>query len=168
VEVIPMTPKTSSIALGNIGLNVSDLDISEAFYQEVFGLRVVEESLQLPRRFASMARGGKTVLTLWEHTGSQLEQCSRGLHHLTFEADSLEEVTRTNGILDNLGACWFEAEGLHKEGSGTAALYFADPDGNRIKLYQADRLQTALEEDARVGLAAGTPELPTFCPMAEP
>jgi lactoylglutathione lyase len=115
-----------------------------------------------------MARGGKTVLTLWEHTGSQLEQCSRGLHHLTFEADSLEEVNRTNGILDNLGACWFEAEGLHKEGSGTAALYFADPDGNRIKLYQADRLQTALEEDARVGLAAGTPELPTFCPMAEP
>jgi lactoylglutathione lyase len=163
-----MTPKTGTIALGNIGLNVSDLDISEAFYQEVFGLRVAEESLQLPRRFASMAREGKTVLTLWEHTGSKLEQCSRGLHHLTFEADSLEEVNRTKGILDNLGACWFEAEGLHKEGSGTAALYFADPDGNRIKLYQADRLQTALEEDARVGLAAGTPELPTFCPMAEP
>jgi lactoylglutathione lyase len=158
-----MTPKTGTIALGNIGLNVSDLDISEAFYQEVFGLRVAEESLQLPRRFASMERGGKTVLTLWEHGGGQLEQCRRGLHHLTFEADSVEEVNRTKGILDNLGARWFEAGWLPSEGSGTAAIYFADPDGIRIKLYKADRSDSALEEGTQAGLAAGTPELSTFC-----
>src|SRR5580658_8717466 len=102
-----MTPKIGTIALGNIGLNVTDLDISEAFYQEVFGLRVAEEALQLPRRFASMARAGKTVLTLWERSGRRVEQCFEGLHHLTFEADSIEEVNRTKGILDNLGARWF-------------------------------------------------------------
>jgi catechol 2,3-dioxygenase-like lactoylglutathione lyase family enzyme len=163
-----MALKTGTIALGNIGLNVSDLDISEAFYQEVFGLRVAEESLQPPFRFASMARGGKTVLTLWEHSGGQLEQCRRGLHHLTFEADSIEEVNRTKGILDNLGARWFEAGGLHHEGPRAAAIYFADPDGTRIELYQADCADPALEEDARVGLAAGTPELPTFCRVAGP
>jgi lactoylglutathione lyase len=154
-EVIAMTPKTGTIALGNIGLNVSDLDISEAFYQEVFGLRVAEESLQLPRRFASMARGGKTVLTLWEHGGGQLEQCRQGLHHLTFEANSIEEVNRTKGILDNLGARWFEAGGLHNDGSRTAAIYFADPDGTRIKVYNG-RLDPDLEGDVRVGIAAGT------------
>jgi lactoylglutathione lyase len=154
-----MTPKAGTIALGNIGLNVSDLDVSEAFYQEVFGLRVAEESLQLPFRFASMARGGKTVLTLWQYSGGQVEQCRRGLHHLTFEADSIEEVNRTKGILDNLGWRWFEAGGLHNEGSRTAVIYFADPDGTRIKLYQANHLDPALEEDARVRLEAGTPDV---------
>jgi lactoylglutathione lyase len=156
VEVILMTPKIGTIALGNIGLNVTDLDISEAFYQEVFGLRVAEEALQLPRRFASMARAGKTVLTLWERSGRRVEQCFEGLHHLTFEADSIEEVNRTKGILDNLGARWFEAGRLHNDGSRTAAIYFADPDGTRIKVYNADRLDPALEGDARVGIAAGT------------
>jgi catechol 2,3-dioxygenase-like lactoylglutathione lyase family enzyme len=168
VEDSPVTPKIGTIALGNIGLNVSDLDISEAFYQEVFGLRVAEESLQLPFRFASMARGGKTVMTLWERSGGYMERCLQGLHHLSFEADSLEEVNRTKGILDNLGVRWFEAAVPHHEGPKAAAIYFADPDGTRIRLYQAHRMDPALEADARAGLAAGTPELATFCGVAEP
>jgi lactoylglutathione lyase len=163
-----MTPKAGTIALGNIGVNVSDLDISEAFYQEVFGLRVAEESLQLPFRFASMGRDGKTVLTLWEHSGGRLEQCRRGLHHLTFEAHSIEEVNRAKGILDKLGWRWFEAGGLHNAGSRTAVIYFADPDGTRIKLYKADLLDPALAGDAKVRLAAGTPELPAFGRVAKP
>src|SRR5271170_2221246 len=127
-----MKRKGSTIALGNIGLNVSDLDISEAFYQEVFGLRVAEESLQLPFRYASMARGGKTVLTLWEQSGGSWEECRPSLHHLSFEADSIEEVNRAKGILDNLGARWFEGGRLYKEGPRAAAIHFADPDGTCI------------------------------------
>src|ERR1700722_14075196 len=89
---ISMKRNPDTIAIGNIGLNVSDLDISEAFYQEVFGLVVAEESLQPHFRYASMARGGKTVLMLWERRGGDAERCLQGLHHLSFEADSLEEV----------------------------------------------------------------------------
>jgi catechol-2,3-dioxygenase len=63
--------KAGTVALGHIGLTVSDLDVSEGFYQEVLGLRVVDESLQFPSRYASMARDGKTVLTLWEHTAGR-------------------------------------------------------------------------------------------------
>lgn len=163
-----MMRKSGTVALGNIGLNVSDLDISEAFYQEVFGLRVAEESLQLPLRYASMARGGRTVMTLWERSGGHMEQCLQGLHHLSFEADSLDEVNRTKGILDNLGIRWFEAAESHHEGPRAAAIYFADPDGTRIKLYQAYGLEPTLEKDARVSLAPGTPDLPTFCRVAEP
>jgi lactoylglutathione lyase len=142
-----------TIAIGNIGLNVSDLDISEAFYQEVFGLIVAEESLQPHFRYASMARGGRTVLTLWERSGVAAERCLQGLHHLSFEANSLEEVNRTKGILDNLGARWFEAAELRHEAPRAAAIYFADPDGTRIKLYQADRLDPAVEGDAQGGFA---------------
>jgi lactoylglutathione lyase len=130
-----MKRTAGTMALGNIGLNVSDLDISEAFYQEVFGLRVAEESLQLPFRYASMARDGKTVLTLWERSEKRVERGLQGLHHLSFEADSLEDVNRTKGILDNLGARWFEAAEVNDEGP-RPAIYFTDPDGTRIELYK--------------------------------
>ena len=37
---------------GHIGLNVSDLDQSKEFYQEVFGFTAVRESREEGRRFA--------------------------------------------------------------------------------------------------------------------
>jgi lactoylglutathione lyase len=127
--------RAGNLALGHIGLTVSDLDVSEGFYQEVLGLRVIDESLQFPSRYASMARGGKTVLTLWEQSGGQIKKCRPGLHHLAFEAESVEEVNRTKGLLDNLGAQWSEEARIFAEGSRTAAIHFQDPDGVRIELY---------------------------------
>src|ERR1700722_18424149 len=109
------TRKAGTIAVGHIGLNVSDLDISEAFYQEVLGFRVADEFLQLPFRHASMVRDGKTVLTLWEQSGAGFGKRRPGLHHLSFEADSVEQVTRTKGLLENLGASWSEGPLLCRE-----------------------------------------------------
>jgi lactoylglutathione lyase len=131
--------KAGTIALGHIGLNVSDLDVSEGFYQEVLGLCVVEESLQFPSRYASMARDGKTVLTLWEQGAGRIKKRRPGLHHLAFEVDSVEEVNRTKGLLDNLGAPWTEGVRIYAEGSRAASIRFKDPDGIRIELYSADR-----------------------------
>jgi lactoylglutathione lyase len=136
-----------TIALGHIGLTVSDLDVSEGFYQEVLGLRVVNESLQFPSRYASMARDGKTVLTLWEHSGGRIKKRRPGLHHLAFEAGSVEEVNRTKRLLDNLGALWTQGAGTYPEGSRAAAIHFEDPDGIRIELYSSDRQAAALEQD---------------------
>lgn len=70
--------------------------------------------------------------------------------------------------LDNLGARSFEAVEPHHEGPRAAAIYFADPDGTRIKLSEAEHAEPGLEENARIGLVAGTPELPTFCCLAGP
>jgi lactoylglutathione lyase len=137
--------KAGIIALGHIGLNVCDLDVSEGFYQEVLGLRVVDESLQFPPRYASMARDGKTVLTLWEQGDGRIKKRRAGLHHLAFEVDSVEEVNRTKGLLDNLGAHWTEGVRIYAEGSRTASIHFKDPDGIRIELYSADS-QAALEQ----------------------
>ena len=55
-----------------------------------------------------MARNGKTVLTLWEHSGGRIKKRRPGLHHLAFEARSLEEVNRTKGLLAGLGMHWTE------------------------------------------------------------
>jgi lactoylglutathione lyase len=144
--------KVGTVALGHIGLTVSDLDVSEGFYQEVLGLRVVDESLQFPSRYASMARDGKTVLTLWEHSGGPIKKRRPGLHHVAFEADSVEEVNRTKGLLNNLGAHWTEGAKIYPEGSRAAAIHFEDPDGIRIELYSDDRADAALEEGARISL----------------
>ncbi|HKD67378.1 MAG TPA: VOC family protein [Candidatus Binataceae bacterium] len=131
--------KPGNIALGHIGLNVSDLDVSEGFYQEVLGLRVLDESLKFPSRYASMARDGKTVLTLWEQGGGRIKKRHPGLHHLAFEVDSVEEVNRTKGLLDNLGAHWTEGVRIYAEGTRAASIHFKDPDGIRIELYSAGR-----------------------------
>jgi lactoylglutathione lyase len=136
---IMIKAKAGTIALGHIGLTVSDLDVSEGFYQEVLGLRVVDESLQFPSRYASMARDGKIVLTLWEQSGRRIKKCQPALHHLAFEAESVEEVNRTKGLLDNLGAHWTEGARIYPKGSRTAAIHFEDPDGTRIELYSSDQ-----------------------------
>ena len=46
-----MKNNSGRIKIGNIGLNVSDIEISKAFYQEVLGLRVSDESRQLLLRY---------------------------------------------------------------------------------------------------------------------
>jgi lactoylglutathione lyase len=158
-----MTRKAGTIAVGHIGLNVSDLDISEAFYQEVLGFRVADEFLQSPFRHASMARDGKTVLTLWEQSCAGFGKPRPGLHHLSFEADSVEQVTRTKGLLENLGASWKEGPLLYGERSGSVAIHFEDPDGVRIEVYSAGRRETSRaeksEEDAQANLSAALPAL---------
>jgi lactoylglutathione lyase len=136
-----MKRRVNSISVGHIGLNVSDLDVSEAFYQEVLGLRVAQESLHFPFRYASMERDGQVVLTLWEQTGGRYKKRRPGLNHLAFEVDSKEEVNRTRGILENLGATWTKGSHQHQlypEGSAPVALRFKDPDGILIEIYVAE------------------------------
>jgi len=160
-----MKCKVNTIAVGHIGLNVSDIDISEALYQEVLGLRVAEESLELPFRYASLARDGKTVLTLWEQSAGRPKKRRPGLNHLAFEADSVEAVNRAKGILETLGTPWSERAPLYAEGSPCAAIHFKDPDGIRIELYSHNCTETALEDDERAGLAAEIPQPSAVYPV---
>lgn len=163
--MIKRNPNT--IAVGPIGLNVSDIDVSEGFYQEVLGLRVAEESLRSPFKFASMARDGKTVLTLWEKSGEWLNRCRPGLDHLSFEADSVEAVNRTKGLLDNVGASWSEGRLLNKQVSRSAAIHFKDPDGVRIEVYSVDHADKVRPEASWIGVATAIPELSAISDACE-
>ena len=154
-----MNSNSGSLTVGHVGLNVSDIEISKVFYQEVLGLRVAEESRQVPLRYAAMTRDGRTVLTLWEDSGVRLRNCPPALHRLAFVADSAEEVNRTKRLLENLGARWSEKDPLYSQRSGSDVLYFRDPDGIPIELYSADHADTDLEDDMRLGSATGTREI---------
>jgi lactoylglutathione lyase len=155
-----MKHEGGAIAVGHIALNVSDIEISVAFYQEVLGMRVASESLEFPFKYASMAWDGKTVLTLWEQSGGRFKKRRPGLHHLAFEADSVKELDRTKGLLENLGAPWSEGAKLYAEESRSAAIHFKDPDGIRIELYTVDRKDTPLQEQKGIPLA---PEVNELC-----
>ena len=145
-----MKNNSGRIKIGNIGLNVSDIEISKAFYQEVLGLRVSDESRQLPLRYASMTWDGRILLTLWENSRMRLGNCPPALHRLTFVADSTEEVNRTKRLLENLGARWSQEDPLCSQASSSSVLHFEDPDGIPIELYSPD-CETSPLEDAPTG-----------------
>jgi lactoylglutathione lyase len=143
-----------ALTIGHIGLNVSDLEISKIFYQEVLGMRVTSESLALPIKYASMTWDGKIVLTLWEQSGRRFKKRRAGLHHLAFEANSVEVIGRTKGLLENLGAHWSEGAHLFAEGPRSVAIHFKDPDGIRIELYTGNRVDVPLEEDVHIPIVS--------------
>lgn len=53
---------------GHVGLNVSDLDRSRDFYQQVFGFRVIGESRDTGRRYAFL--GTESKLEIYSPTGA--------------------------------------------------------------------------------------------------
>jgi lactoylglutathione lyase len=140
-----MTNQDPGIKMDHAALSVSDLNLSEAFYQEALGLRVAYESLH-PCRYATMERDGKVVLTLWEQRHGRFKMHRPGLHHLAFEAKSVEEVNRTRGILDNLGARWCEGARLYHEGTMLVGILFRDPDGMGIELFVPEKARPSLQK----------------------
>lgn len=127
---------TSTLQTGHIGLNVTDLDRSTAFYRSVLGLELVNEGTDPERRFAFLGRDGRLVLTLWQQSAGTFATAAPGLHHLSFQVDSLDEVRAAERLLRELGA-EFAHDGVvpHGEGAASGGIFFTDPDGIRLEIY---------------------------------
>ncbi|MFE1439005.1 VOC family protein [Streptomyces sp. NPDC058739] len=128
-----MTTKT--LRTGHIGLSVTDLDRSLAFYRDVLGFTVTGEGKEGDSRFAFLGDGERLLLTLWEQAGQSFDPSRAGLHHLAFEADSVERVREYETALKAYGAD-FAHDGLvaHREGSASGGIFFHDPDGTRLEI----------------------------------
>ncbi|MGH9326097.1 MAG: VOC family protein, partial [Terriglobia bacterium] len=90
-----MAMKTSqgwTIQTGHIGLNVTNLERSKKFYQDVFGFKVMLESDAEDRKFVFLGDGESIVLTLWQQSGGRFDGRQPGLHHLSFQLASIDEV----------------------------------------------------------------------------
>ena len=129
-------PASSDLAPGHIGLSVTDLDRSLAFYQEVLDLEVMQMSSDTERRFAFLGTGGRMFLTLWQQSADEFQSRSAGLHHLAFQVPTLAMVQATESKLRARGVTpRYDGVVPHREGADSAALFFTDPDGIRLEIY---------------------------------
>ncbi|MGW4898164.1 VOC family protein [Kitasatospora sp. NPDC004240] len=144
-----------TLQTGHIGLNVTDLARSIAFYRRVLGLEVVTEDTDPERRFALLGRDGRLVVTLWQQSAGTFSAAVPGLHHLSFQVDGLDEVRAAERVLRELGA-EFAYDGVvpHGEGASSGGIFFADPDGIRLEIYTPKGVE-------ETGAAAPTESAPT-------
>lgn len=146
--------KAKSLRTGHVGLNVTDLDRSIAFYREVFDFEVLAEGRAdggadgeddgagagtaeaKDRRWAFLGREGQLLVTLWQQSEGTFATDRPGLHHLSFQVDTVEEVRATEEVLRALGA-EFAYEGVvpHGESGTSGGIFFTDPDGTRLEIY---------------------------------
>jgi catechol-2,3-dioxygenase len=138
------TVAIKALQTGHVGLNVTDLDRSLPFYQRVFGLEVQAEGKEADRRWAFLGRDGKLVLTLWQQSDTAFATRSAGLHHLSFQVETIDEVKSAERVLRELGA-EFAHDGVvpHGEGVSSGGIFFTDPDGTRLEIYAPTGADTA-------------------------
>ncbi|MCF7750937.1 VOC family protein [Bacillus subtilis subsp. subtilis] len=127
---------TSLLGVHHVALIGSDYARSKAFYTEVLGLRVLDESYRAAR--------DSWKLDLALPDGSQLELFSfpgapprpsrpeaQGLRHLAFRVAALEPM------IARLAAAQVACEPIRTDPyTGRRFTFFADPDGLPLELYE--------------------------------
>ncbi|MFA4927940.1 MAG: VOC family protein [Patulibacter sp.] len=129
-------PVASDYQTGHVGLNVSELGRSVDFYTRVFGWDVKSRSDEDGKAFAFLGDQTRLVLTLWQQSGGRFPADQPGLHHLSFQVDSIDEVQAAEARLRDAGARLFH-DGIvpHGEGMSSGGIFFEDPDGIRLEIY---------------------------------
>ncbi|WP_329243129.1 VOC family protein [Streptomyces canus] len=124
-----------TLRTGHIGLNVTDLDRSLAFYRDVLGFTPLAEGKEEGRRYAFLGDGENLALTLWQQAGQPYAAERAGLHHLALEADTIEKVREYEEALREYGVDFaYEGVVAHREGAGSGGIFFHDPDGTRLEI----------------------------------
>jgi catechol 2,3-dioxygenase-like lactoylglutathione lyase family enzyme len=145
-----------TLGTGHVGLNVTNLGRSLAFYQAIFGFDIAARSAPGGRQWALLAREGDLVLTLWEQAGGDFAADRPGLHHLSFQVDSIGAVRQLEARIREAGGAILHGGIVpHVEGGDSGGLYFTDPDGIRLEVFVASGV------DGLADAPAPTPGAPT-------
>ncbi len=162
-----------TIQTGHVALNVSDLDRSKKFYQELFGYQVMGESQEGDRRYAFLGDGKRLVLALFQQSDCRFGKRQSGLHHLSFQAETMEQVkhTRTSSasltqnssmkVLCHTVKGWLRVESGSKIPMASGWRFTA-PQGPRIELLQSRTHPLAGSSKSGVFKGVGLPS--TFVP----
>jgi lactoylglutathione lyase len=130
--VVSMSALATTFATGHVGLNVADLDRSIDFYVSIFGWSVKGRG----DGYAFLGDDDRLVLTLWEQSSGTFESASPGLHHLSFEVGSIDEVRGAEERV-RAGGLRLHHDGIvpHSEGASSGGIFFEDPDGIRLEIF---------------------------------
>jgi catechol 2,3-dioxygenase-like lactoylglutathione lyase family enzyme len=123
----------------HLGLVVSDLDRSRRFYSEALGLEEVPRPPNFTFAGAWFRFGGTEIHLLAEADttggagqGDPGSGATRGLtHHLAFEVDDLDAACAR--LEENSVSL---AGGPMPRGDGVTQVFFRDPDGHVLELFQ--------------------------------
>ncbi|HEY9368512.1 VOC family protein [Streptomyces sp.] len=125
-----------TLRTGHIGINVTDLERSLGFYGDVLGFEVLGEGKEEGRRYAFLGQGGTLVVTLWQQAEAAYDATRAGLHHLAFEAESIDRVRDAEAALKARDVSFaYEGVVAHREGASSGGIFFHDPDGTRLEIY---------------------------------
>lgn len=132
------------LATGHIGLNVSDLDRSVDFYRRALGFEQLAASTDDDKRWAFLGVDGKLVITVWQQSAGAFSADTPGLHHLSFQVDTIERVRAVESVLRELSV-HFVHDGVvaHGEGVASGGIFFTDPDGIRLEVYAPTGAESA-------------------------
>ncbi|WP_372494025.1 VOC family protein [Mycolicibacterium neoaurum] len=135
---------TPTFSPGHIGLNVTDLDRSTDFYRHAFGFDLLRHGSEVDRKFAFLGADGVLRLTLWQQSDREFSTRTAGLHHLSFQVDTLEDVRAVEAALKERGVL-FAHDGIvaHGEGASSGGIFFTDPDGIRLEVFAPDGADSA-------------------------
>ena len=76
------------------------------------------------------------MVTLFQQSTGTFDTGTPGLHHLSFQVESIEQVRAAEQVVRELGATVFhDGVVVHGEGADSGGLFFADPDGIRLEIY---------------------------------
>lgn len=121
---------------GHVGLNVTDVQRSIQFYNTVLGLETIAESSAPGREFAFIGKAGEIVLTLWRQSEGQFQKKVPGLHHLSFQVETVEDVLDVERRVKQAGGkLHYDGVVPHAEGADSGGIYFEDPDGIRLEVF---------------------------------
>lgn len=115
--------------VGQVNLKVQNFERALAFYKEVIGFRVFEQT----ERSAKLTADGKTVLLSIEQPVDVIPKQARtaGLYHFALLLPQLSDLAV---ILRHLVKAGYPLQGA-SDHLVSEALYLADPDGNGIEIY---------------------------------
>ena len=113
----------------HIGLNVSDLKRSVAFYRDALGMKVMKSA---DGRFATVSFGYQHHdIALIPARGANPTLGGVGMNHFAIEVRGYPELVTFTGRLMDAGV-QIERAIDHRTGVG---VYFLDPDGNSLELW---------------------------------
>lgn len=124
------TIDTAVLQTGHVGLNVTDLARSRAFYEGVFGFSLLGGSDEAGRRFAFLGDPQRIVLTLWEQGSGGFDGTRSGVHHLSFQVGTMEEVRAAEAMLRGLEVK-FTYDGIVPHGEGAPDAWQPGPRRSR-------------------------------------
>ncbi len=121
----------SPVRLNHAVLFVADLERSERFYRDVFGMEVIAREPRANAAFLRLPRSGNHHDLGLFGIGSGAEPRRRGvgLYHLAWQLDTIDELAAARDALVAAGA--YTGESSH---GATKSIYGADPDENVFEI----------------------------------